>query len=229
MNIAKFKIDWEQKETKYSPQEAALYTAMHIFQLGNPSLAEQLHDDNSSPRAFSSYLVDDKTLLLNTLTAKAGAAVMDALSGNSKLHIEEITSYQKLYDSAANSAYIKFEFVSPTMFKKMVDMNLLPSPENIFQHLAHRWRFYSEDVETFPNLEFSSIVVRSINLRTVKVHPTKVPFGHNAVLGKVVFKLPETLKSYWKYYHALASYANFSGIGSYTAQGCGQVRYENIA
>lgn len=216
--LAIINIPWTHREQRKSYHEGALYAALDVISQGNPRLSQAIHDDNSPP-PFSAHL-QDGALRVGCLTTDVFLAV-----ANSKVSCravrEQEDSFETLLDksSTSPSVTLKLAFVSPTSFGLNGQSYVLPEPRLVFGSLTRRWQQFGGPA--VPDLREQETAVISAKIQTQKCCLAKyVQYGFT---GHALYRVPQNM-AYW--YHALAMFAGYSGVGQRTSQGFGRVVYE---
>lgn len=119
---------------------------------------------------------------------------------------------------------VVLDFQSPTCFMENKMSVPLPMPRYVFANLVNKWRRACEhdlpvaDVEHFVD----NLQVAWANIRTRPVDLGK--YRRTGFVGPVRFALhPAMPEIYRQTLHLLAKFAFFSGVGSHTTMGMGQV------
>lgn len=123
----------------------------------------------------------------------------------------------------SNSVTLRFE--SPTCFIENKQALPLPVPRYVFGYLANKWQLASpvalpvEDLQHF----VESIFLSQARIETRLIDMQK--YKRTGFTGECRFALhPAVPENYRQALHLLAELAFFSGVGSHTTMGMGQVR-----
>ena len=131
-----------------------------------------------------------------------------------------LTSYKELVEHSKPCDVIKFELLSPTSFKQNNCIQPFPLPELVFNNLLRRWNTFAPIEYHFPKVEWQGMTA-AYDLKT-KVIKKEVNEIGSVGWVKYAFKNEEQARIAT----ALATFANFSGIGRKTALGMGQVEFK---
>lgn len=140
------------------------------------------------------------------------------------------TSYHELHNDGIARARerqteIRLRFITPTSFR-MVGSRLnmpLPWPRLVFQSLANRWNRFSPIVVDVDWVSFEG----NVSIARYRLRTQMIEFGRYRQVGFVgecwyiVDRYAE--EQLLQVVHTLAEFATYSGVGSKTAMGMGQV------
>ncbi len=134
--------------------------------------------------------------------------------------------YVQLVDEASDKPFISFSFTSPTSFKRTGGyFTPLPQPELVFSSLLDRWNAFAPFrlPETLYDTMHAEIVIDHTNIQTEILTFAK---GQKGIIpgftGRVTYRLL-CRPAERRYLHALAQFAQYSGVGVKTTVGMGQV------
>lgn len=217
--LAVITIPWVHKGVPAASHEGALYAALAVIGGGDAGLAQRLHDDPAPP-PFSAHL-DAGLLRIGCLTTEVFLAVAGSNVAY-KARREREDSFETLMEKAADGRSLKLVFETPAGFGLNGQTHVLPEARLVFGSLARRWAACGGPA--LPDLRADAAAVVSLKLqsrkRTMKRH------AQYGVTGGVVYRVPEDVA---RWYHALALFAEYAGVGARTSQGFGKVRYEQPA
>lgn len=216
--LAVVTIPWVHKGAPAASHEGALYAALSVIGGGDAALAQRLHDDPAPP-PFSAHL-DAGLLRIGCLTTE----VFLAVAGSSvayKARREREDSFETLLERAAGRRTIKLVFATPTGFSFNRQTHVLPEARMVFGSLAKRWA--SCGGPSLPDLRADEAVVVSLKVQTRK--RTLKRYVQYGVTGYALYRVPEDVA---RWYHALALFAEYAGVGARTSQGFGRVNYEQL-
>lgn len=213
--LAIVNIPWTHKNKARSSYAGALYAALDVIGSGDPKLAQAIHDSNSLP-PFSASLIDG-VLRIGCLTTDVFLAVANSPLAY-KAQREREDSFESIVESAGDATTIKLVFVSPVALGVFGHATAMPDPRNIFASLIRRWQV--ADGPEVPELNYLDVSVIHASLRTHKIEIDN--YAQRGWLGSVVYGVPAKQA---KWFHVLARFSEYSGIGKKTTQGMGQVRY----
>ncbi len=119
---------------------------------------------------------------------------------------------------------VDLQFTSPTCFIENKQALPLPVPRYVFGYLANKWQLASpvalpvEDLQHF--VESIHLSHARIETQTVDLHK----YRRTGFIGEARFSLhPALPENYRQALQLLAKFAFFSGVGSHTTMGMGQV------
>lgn len=215
--LAVVNIPWIHKEKAATSHEGALYAALDVIGQGNPTLAQAIHEDRNPP-PFSAHL-DSGCLRIGCLITDVFLAVAQSTLAY-KAEREKEANFDSILNTAGNSQTIKLVFATPTSFANSgrTRVHVLPETARVFGSLVRRWR--AMDGPEIPDLRYDETTVISTRLSTRKTTLKKyVVYGF---VGYALYYVPEDIACW---YHALAEFATYSGVGQRTSQGFGRVVY----
>ncbi|MCI0694037.1 CRISPR system precrRNA processing endoribonuclease RAMP protein Cas6 [candidate division KSB1 bacterium] len=147
-------------------------------------------------------------------------------------HWAQLSSFSQIIETVrqqserrelSNTVTLRFE--SPTCFIENKQALPLPVPRYVFGYLANKWQLASpaalpvEDLQHF----VESIFLSQARIETRLVDMQK--YKRTGFVGECHFALhPALPENYRQALHLLAELAFFSGVGSHTTMGLGQVR-----
>lgn len=215
--LAVVSIPWRHQAVARTSHEGALYAALDVIGGGNPALAQALHDDKR-PAPFSAYL-DAGLLRIGCLTTEVFLAVAGSRLAYKATREREDSFESILARAEGRPPTVKLDFVSPTSFAAGGRDHVLPDPAHVFGSLVRRWSAVAgsrapELAYDEVSVAYASITGRKRTLAKCTVH---------GFTGRVVYRVPAEL-AMW--YHALADFADYAGVGRRTGQGFGRVEYE---
>lgn len=215
--LAVVNAPWLHKEKAKTSHEGALYAALDIIGQGNPKLAQAIHDDNNPP-PFSAYL-QDGVLRIGCLTTDVFIAIAKSRLAH-KAERQQEDSFETLLRKASENplSAVKLAFASPVAFGLNRKSHLLPEARLVFGSLVRRWRQF--DGLEIPDLRMEDVAVISVKIQAQKRMLSRyVQYGFT---GYALYRVPEDVACW---YHALAMFAEYSGVGQRTSQGFGRVIY----
>lgn len=215
--LAVVEVPWIHKEKASTSHEGALYAALDCIGQGDPALAQAIHD-STDPPPFSAYL-DRGVLRIGCLTTDVFLAVAQSKLAHKAERTQEDT-FETILQRAINKPTLKLIFYSPTSIghRKAGRANLLPDPRLVFGSIARRWRQFGGP--EIPDLREDETAVIAIKIQSRKRTLSKyIQYGFT---GYVLYEVPGDVACW---YHALAVFAEYGGVGQRTSQGFGQVRY----
>lgn len=136
-----------------------------------------------------------------------------------------VTSHERLYDSAGTHDRLEFVFSSPTTFRQGNKNLLFPLPPSVFGSYWQRWRIFSGIELSDDLLDFVAeyVAVEQHRLRT-----EMVPHGPRHQLhgftGRCTYRVLKRDPAKLKELNTLANYALYCGTGQKTTQGMGQTK-----
>lgn len=206
-DIARFETRWTSK-TDVNLYEGAHYAAIQCIGRYDKTLCRDIHKSKVVSR-FSAYL-DGDILTINALDRTVVRVLSNGMS---------ITRGPFSYDLLMGNTYqreMKLTFATPTFIRNKNICNVSPSPDVIFGSIARRWRAITgialPDINTLmPKMLFIDVETHTIQYRNHCL---------NGFTGNVSYYLPSG-DTTW--YWTLARFAEYSGVGSHTAQGWGRV------
>lgn len=121
---------------------------------------------------------------------------------------------------------LRLEFITPASFKVDQFDYAFPRPELIFTSLANRWNELAGEVQldVIALKELSQKLIPELwngSSKRIALTPER---GLNGFIGTFSFNLQAIPEEYRFIFILLCEFAQFSGIGRYTAQGLGRVR-----
>lgn len=215
--LAVVNVPWLHKEKASTSHEGALYAAMDVIGQGDPALAQAIHDDTSPP-PFSAHL-QGGLLRIGCLTTDVFLSVAQSRLAH-KAERESEDGFETLLRKASENplSTVKLVFASPVAFGLNGQSHLLPEPRFVFGSLIRRWRQF--DGPEIPDLRDEETAVISVKIQARKRTLSKyVQYGFT---GYALYRVPEDVACW---YHALAMFAEYSGVGQRTSQGFGRVIY----
>lgn len=219
--LAVVNIPWVHKERASTSHEGALYAALDVIGQGNPALAQAIHDDRHPP-PFSAHL-DGGLLRLGCLTTEVFLAVARSKLAY-KAEREKLSSCADILKQARHSRTVKMTFATPTSFANSgrTRQHVLPDASRVFGNLVRRWR--AAGGEEVPDLRYQEVTVIDARIATCRVALKK--YRVYGFVGHALYEVPEDLACW---YHTLAEFATYAGVGQRTSQGFGRVKYEQHA
>ncbi len=216
--LAVVTIPWIHKERASTSHEGALYAALDVIGQGNPSLAQAIHEDRSPP-PFSAHLADG-LLRIGCLTTDVFLAVAQSKLAY-KATREKEASFGTLLSMAASARTVKLVFATPTSFANSdrTRVHVLPDAARVFGSLIRRWS--AMDGPEAPDLRYEQVTVIDARIATRKT--TLKKFVIYGFVGYAIYSVPEDIACW---YHALAEFATYSGVGGRTSHGFGRIIYE---
>lgn len=205
---------WEQRSGATSQQQT-IHAALQALALGNPDLATALH--NSGQKNIYSATHDGTILRIGALAESVIVAAMRGLKDRATL--SGLTTHARLIEQATASPIVRLQFVTPTLFRHDAQSHCLPTPPLVFGGLLRQW--VRTGGPRLPELPFGDVRTVRIDLQSQMVHN----YGNMpewGVTGTVWYEVGR----HAHYYHALARFAEYSGVGARTAMGCGRVGYD---
>lgn len=213
---------WQIRGAQDSREKATVHAAYNVLALGNPELSRQLHDDGSQRPAFSASLEGegDDILRIGALEARVVAACFRALKDRPGT-TAHTTTHQELLDKAGEDPIARFKILTPLLFRYSSTGRIepLPYPAIFWSSLRSRWN--QSGGPELPKLDFEKLNTGHYQIKTAPVSSFG-PATEYGCVGSVSYWLP---KGQERYFHALAAFAEYSGNGSRTAQGCGRIEY----
>lgn len=215
--LAIVEIPWIHKGKASASHEGALYAALDCIGQGNPALAQSIHD-STDPPPFSAYL-DKGKLRLGCLTTDVFLAVAQSKLAHKAERTREDT-FQTILARAINKPTLKLIFQSPTCFGRRGRSHLLPEPGLVFGALSRRWlQFGGPDIPELDKEGETAVIALKIQSRK-RMLSKYTQYGFT---GYALYHLPEDVACW---YHALAYFGEYAGLGQRTSQGFGRVRYD---
>jgi CRISPR-associated endoribonuclease Cas6 len=136
-------------------------------------------------------------------------------------------TFEGMLRSAVPSEDIVMDFLTPTSFKRGCADYVLPEPYFVFKNLLNRWNAFSPI--RFPYGDLISFVKKNVFVSGCWLKTKKVEISENAKLtgftGRVYFFVFNGDREFLKALNALASFAEFSGVGRKTTMGFGKVKF----
>lgn len=221
--LAVIEIPWRHQTVARTSHEGALYAALDVIGGGNPALAQAIHDAKTPP-PFSAYLADG-LLRLGCLTTEVFLAVADSELAYKAVRIREDsfeTILERARESAAGRAALRLEFLTPTVIARDSLPHLLPETALVFGSLIRRWRQCGGP--EVPGLRYEETAVVGVRITDRRVALEN--HAQRGFTGRVAYRVPDDLGAW---YHALADFADYAGVGRRTSQGFGRVTYERSA
>lgn len=222
---------------------------MQWLSLGNPQLAEAVHNSQDSPMSISNLLGyrraatkpgDDFYFRVALLHGDLINPLLAGLEewGTKPFSLAEFpfvirsidsipgthpwvgaTDYGLLAKTPKISGDITLNFLSPTSFKQRQDIQPFPLPELVFGNLLRRWNTFAPEELQFPLVEWQGIT----SAYELKTHALKMEAGVEiGASGWVSYRFRDSEQA--KIANILAHFAFFSGVGRKTAMGMGQVK-----
>lgn len=214
--LAIIEIPWIHKDKAQTSYAGALYAALDVIGSGNPELAQKIHDANG-PSLFSANL-HRGVLRLGLLSSELFLSVANCRLSH-KARRKAATSFDCLLDGAATSQHIKLKFVSPTAVNHNGVNTDFPITRHVFGSLINRWRAAGGPI--VPDLKYDEVHTIGAIIKIVRADIGN--YAQKGWVGSISYRVPEDVA---KWYHALANFGEYSGVGCKTSQGLGQVRYE---
>ncbi len=162
-------------------------------------------------------------IIAKSLLAKHPARSLFLSSGKIKIHSVQAhsTSFQEIFQQSNPETRITLCFLTPTCFRQKGKSVLFPDPSLVFASLLDRWNAFSP-IAFPPDLKhlFPQILIGKYHL-----HTELVPFSNYKIIGfkgECEYHFPkEFSEPERKMLFALASFAEFSGVGYKTPMGFG--------
>lgn len=215
--LAIITIPWRHQTVARTSHEGALYAALDVIGGGNPALAQTIHDARRPP-PFSAHLADG-LLRIGCLTTEVFLAVAESKAAYKATREREDSFDTILARAADKPAAVALTFVTPTVFAHDGGRHVLPDPAHVFGSLVRRWS--AGGGLRLPEMGYEAVAVTYATItgrkRTLE-RQTVCGFT-----GRVVYRVPAAVAVY---FHALADFANYAGIGKHTSQGFGRVEYD---
>lgn len=215
--LALVEVPWVHKGTTESRHEGALYAALAVIGSGNPELAQTLHDMRR-PAPYAARL-DRGLLRIGCLTTEVFLAVANSTVAYKAKRVCEDT-HDTLLANAAADPFVHIRFLTPTSFGRSGSgQYLLPEPGRVFGSLMRRWRMYGG--AEIPAMSEDEVTVVWHEMRTEKriIHHS-VRYG---AVGTAIYRVPTAVA---RWYHTLAMYGEYAGVGQRTSQGFGHIKYD---
>lgn len=205
------------------------------FANADAALAENLHQQNTSPMTLAMHYVSSQKMqlritllrkellssLLWGLSNHLGEKIM--LAGipcrlGKWIDILQASSYEKLAQISAQNV-IELQFLSPTSFKQTQKVQPFPLLELVFNSLLRRWNTFAPKELEFPEIEWNGLVCAY----DLKTYTLKMEGGTEiGAEGWVRYRFLDTELA--RIATVLAHFAVFAGVGRKTAMGMGQAR-----
>jgi len=139
--------------------------------------------------------------------------------------LEDVLSYEKLYQKAGTADTLVLDFITPTAFKRNGFDYPLPDPGTVFKSLYRKWTTYSP-VKLPEGLQ--EVIHNKLALTGCWIKTRKISLSEKAkalgFTGRAVFYTKEKDEKLLQALNALALFAEFSGVGKKTTMGMGRVR-----
>ena len=131
------------------------------------------------------------------------------------------TDFSLLAKTPAFSKDIELNFLSPTSFKQLQNIQTFPLPQLVFGSLFRKWNSFAPDEHKFPDIQWKGLV----SAYELKTQALKMESGAEiGAQGYVKYRFKDEEQA--KIANILANFAFFSGVGRKTSMGMGQVRRE---
>lgn len=218
--LAVIEIPWRHQAVARTSHEGALYAALDVIGGGNPALAQAIHDA-STPPPFSAHL-DSGLLRIGCLTTDVFLAVAGSRLAYKATRAREDSFETILARAQGRPRTVRLTFISPTSFSASTERGVthtLPDTAHVFGALTRRWR--AAGGPEVPDLLLGAAAVTYAVIATRKTHLER--YTVYGFTGRLTYRAPEGLAAW---YHALADFAEYAGVGQRTSQGFGRVTYE---
>lgn len=213
--LALVEMPWVHKCAQ-SIHEGALYAALAVIDSGNPELAQTLHDMRR-PAPYAARL-DRGLLRIGCLTTEVFLAVANSAVAYKARRVRADT-HDTLLANAAAEPLVHIRFLTPASFgRSRQGQYLLPDPGRVFGSLICRWRMYGGP-------EIPALIEDEVSVIWYKMQTEKRVIHHSArygAVGTVTYRVPAAAA---RWYHALAMYGEYAGVGQRTSQGFGHIKY----
>lgn len=160
---------------------------------------------------------------------KAMVQVAEVICNQQRMPDTGMVSTEELFAACSQlpaMRRLKLEFVTPASFKVDQYDYSFPRPDLIFGSLTHRWN------ELIGEAQIDVAAVKELSLKLIpelwngsskriNLTPDR---GINGFIGSFSYNLSAIPEEYRFVFILLCEFAQFSGIGRYTAQGLGRVR-----
>lgn len=162
-------------------------------------------------------------------------ATIQRIASSSEEHRDAcVTSTKQILDMAnhfGDTRRIVMRFSTPTSFRYYDTYYPSPRPDLVFGSIADKWNNVVQDphieLDAFKNIALSHLIPDNWQGSTRRVNITK-DRGLTAFEGSIAFNISSLPVEYRGLFVALAEFATFSGVGTFTGQGMGQVEVEFI-
>lgn len=215
--LAVVNVPWLHKGRATTSHEGALYAALDIIGQGNPPLAQAIHDDKGLP-PFSAHL-DSGLLRIGCLTTDVFLAVAQSQLAY-KATLEKEATFDTILSGQPATRTVKLTFLTPTSFASNGQTHVLPETARVFGNLVRRWREMGGP--EVPDLRYEEATVIGARIATRPTHLSRY-----TVYGCTGFVLVSAPADVACWYHALAEFATYSGVGQRTSQGFGRVTIDS--
>lgn len=214
--ITHFSIPWMHKGVN-SIYEGALWAALEVIGGGDASLAQTLHDQNKIG-PYSAYL-HERELHIVALQDDVAAAIMRSpLARQENVQIS-ISSFEHLRQQVPSTHLLSVSFLTPTAFRHDGQNDVLPSPKMLFGALLRRWQSHGK--QELPRLDLEAVQTLELSINTIKVQYSTIDKPQRGMRGRVLYRLPNE-ETHW--FHALARFGEYAGVGCRTTQGWGRIK-----
>jgi CRISPR-associated endoribonuclease Cas6 len=226
---------------------------MQWLSLGNPDLAQSVHDSQESPFSLSGLigyrrqqpkLGDEFMLRISLLNGNLIHPLLQGIEVSQSQSISlgnvpfvmrgvvtlpgshplvNISDYSSLANMTNGDGEILLNFISPTSFKQQKNIQPFPLPELVFNSLLRRWNHFAP-----PDLHFLPISWEGfVTAFELKTHALKMAGGAEiGSVGWVKYRFPDGEQA--RIAHILSEFAVFSGVGRKTTMGMGQVKLSSV-
>lgn len=215
--LAVITIPWRHQTVARTSHEGALFAALDVIGGGNPARAQAIHDSNAPP-PFSAHLADG-LLRIGCLTTEVFLAVANSRLAYKATREREDSFETILARAEGKPQTVRLNFVTPTLFALDGGRHVLPDPAHVFGSLVRRWS--AAGGPRLPEMGYAAVAVTYATITGRKRTLEKQTiYGFT---GRVVYRAPADVAVY---FHALADFAGYAGVGKHTSQGFGRVEYE---
>jgi len=126
---------------------------------------------------------------------------------------------------------ITLRFASPTVFSLgKREFALFPEPALVWDSLLRTWNSYAPEVLRIEKEALRSFVARQVVIVDQTIRRTTLHFHSHrqqGFLGTCTYRIQQGEQEHMAQLTALAEFARYSGVGSKTTMGMGQVRVES--